>query len=170
MIARPEPARVSLPDQRSVLVTRSFNASRDRVYAAYTRPALLQRWLLGPPGWSMPVCEMDVRVGGTFRWRWRADDGGQEFGFSGTFLEVDPGRRLRHTEAFDPGDTGEHMGDGHADVTVTFVEHGAVTTVETLIVYASPEDRDAAMSTGMTDGMEISYQNLDDALQDGSVG
>ncbi len=165
MITRPDPADVTLPDDRSVLVTRSFNASSDRVYAAYTEPALLQRWLLGPPGWTMPVCEMDLRVGGTYRWKWRSDEGGQEFGFTGTFLAVEPGALLRHTEAFDPGDTGEHMGDGHSEVTVTFSQHGEVTTVNTLIAYASPEDREAAMSTGMTDGMEMSYQKLDDLLE-----
>ena len=81
-------AQVTLPSDREVLVTRQFNAPRDLVYKAYTTPALVQRWLLGPPGWSMPVCEMDVRVGGKFLWRWRNDEDGKEFGFHGEFREV----------------------------------------------------------------------------------
>jgi uncharacterized protein YndB with AHSA1/START domain len=109
----------------------------------------------------MPVCEMDVRPGGEFRWRWRSEEGGQEFGFHGVFIEVDAPRKLRHTEIFDPGDTGEDMGEGGAKVTVEFDEEGGGTTVTTLVEYASPEDRDAAMATGMTDGMEQSYKLLD---------
>ena len=167
MMPRPDAAQVTLPDDRSVRVTRSFNAPRDLVYRAYTTPALMQRWLLGSPGWSMPVCEMNVRVDGTFRWRWRSDDGEQEFGFHGRFLEVDAPARLRHTEIFDPGDTGIDMGQGHAEVAVELTQKGDVTTVTTLITYQSPEDRDVAMSTGMTDGMETSYKNLDDLLAEG---
>ena len=80
---------------------------RALVYRAYTEPQLVQRWLLGPPGWSMPVCEMDVRVGGGFRWRWRNDQDASEFGFAGTFREVQSGSRLVHTEAYDPGTAGD---------------------------------------------------------------
>jgi uncharacterized protein YndB with AHSA1/START domain len=83
-------AQVTLPSEREVKVTRSFRAPRALVYRAYTEPELVRRWLLGPPGWSMPVCEMDVRVGGRFRWLWRSDENGSEFGFSGTFREVQP--------------------------------------------------------------------------------
>ena len=92
-------AQVALPSDREVKVTRSFKAPRALVYKAYTDPTLVQRWLLGPPGWSMPVCEMDVRVGGRYRWRWRSDQDGSEFGFAGTFREVQPPSRLVHTEA-----------------------------------------------------------------------
>jgi len=164
MIARPHTAEVTLPNSREVRVVRSFDAPRDLVYRAYTTPALMQRWCLGPPGWTMPVCEMDVTVGGDYRWRWRADEDASEFGFHGTFLEVDAPERLRHTEFFDPGDTGEDMGEGHAVVTVSFAENDGVTTVTTDIEYQSPEARDAAMATGMTDGMEMSYKNLDELL------
>ncbi|MGD8280014.1 MAG: SRPBCC domain-containing protein, partial [Gemmatimonadota bacterium] len=74
MSARPDEARVSLPSDTEVEVTRAFNAPRDLVWKAYTTPDLVQRWLLGPPGWTMPVCEMDVRVGGDFRWVWKAEE------------------------------------------------------------------------------------------------
>ena len=161
-----ETAEVTLRGDTAVSVARSFKAPRALVYEAYTTPALMQRWLLGYPGWTMPVCEMDVRPGGRFRWRWRSDEGNQEFGFHGEFVEVDAPRKLRHTEIFDPGDTGENMGEGGAMVTVEFDEEGATTTARTLIEYASREDRDAAMSTGMTDGMEESYKKLDAYLEE----
>ncbi|MCA9573350.1 MAG: SRPBCC family protein, partial [Myxococcales bacterium] len=155
------------PSDREVAVLRSFRAPRDRVFAAYTQPDLVRRWMLGPPGWTMPVCEMDVRVGGSYRWRWRSEAEGAEFGFHGTFEVVDPPSRLRHLESFDPGDVGGSMAEaGTATVTTTFEEHDGVTTVTTLIEYASKEERDAAVATGMTDGMEMSYALLDTLLAD----
>lgn len=158
-------AQVTQPSEREVKVTRSFKAPRALVYRAYTEPELVRRWLLGPPGWSMPVCDMDVRVGGQYRWRWRSDDDGSEFGFFGTFREVRPSSKLVHTEAYDPGTVGGGYPDGEdALVTVTFTEDGGVTTVTTLIDFGSKEARDAAVATGMTDGMEQSYELLDRLL------
>ncbi|GAB4520204.1 MAG: SRPBCC family protein [Amphiplicatus sp.] len=158
-----EKAEVSLPSDREVKVTRSFHAPRALVYRAYTEPALLQKWMLGPPGWTMPVCEMDVRAGGKYRWRWRSDEDGKEFGFFGVFREVETNARLVHTQTFDPGDVGGSMG-GEAVISVVFAEHDGVTTVTTLMDFGSKEAREAAMSTGMTDGMEMSYQQLDKLL------
>lgn len=158
-----EKAQVELPSDHEVKVTRSFNAPRALVYEMYTTPSFMQRWMLGPPGWTMPVCEMDVRVGGKYRWRWRSEQDGKEFGFHGTFREVDPPRRLVHMEYYDPGDVGGEMGNG-ALITVEFSEAAGVTTMTTLMDFGSKEARDAAMSTGMTDGMEMSYQLLDGVL------
>lgn len=167
MLMRQQGAQVSLPSDREVMVTRSFQAPPALVYEAYTTPALVRRWLLGPPGWAMPVCEMDVRVGGTFRWVWRAEDGGAEFGFHGEFLEVEPPARLRNIEIYDPGDVGGNMsGSGQATVTVTFDETDGVTLLTTTIEYDSKEARDAAVSSGMTDGMEMSYKLLDTLLSE----
>ena len=157
-------AQVTLPSEREVKVTRSFKAPRALVYRAYTEPQLVQRWLLGPAGWSMPVCEMDVRVGGRYRWRWRNNQDGSEFGFAGMFREVQPASRLVHTEAYDPGTVGGGYPANDAIVTVTFAEQSGVTTVTTLIDFGSKEARDAAVATGMTDGMEQSYQLLDRLL------
>jgi uncharacterized protein YndB with AHSA1/START domain len=159
-----EKAQVVLPSDREVQVTRSFKAPRQLVYRAYTEPALLQRWLLGPPGWTMPVCEMDVRVGGRYRWRWRNDADGSEFGFAGTFREVQPASRLVHSEAYDPGTIGHPYPESEAVVSVSFTEDGGITTVTTLIDFGSKEARDAAAASGMTDGMEQSYQLLDRLL------
>jgi uncharacterized protein YndB with AHSA1/START domain len=162
-------AQVTLPSEREVKVTRSFKAPRALVYRAYTEPQLVQRWLLGPPGWSMPVCEMDVRVGGRYRWRWRSNKDGNEFGFTGTFREVQPASRLVHTEAYDPGTIGGGYPGNDALVTVTFAEDDGVTTVTTLIDFGSKEAREGAMATGMTDGMEQSYQLLDRLLSEKAV-
>jgi uncharacterized protein YndB with AHSA1/START domain len=161
-----EKAKVTLPSDREVCVTRAFKAPRALVFEAYTRPELVRRWMLGPPGWSMPVCEMDVRVGGKFRWRWRDDADGKEFGFHGEFREVEPGVRLVHTELYDPGDVGGSMGEsGEALISVEFSEAAGLTTVTSRMDFGSKQARDAAMSTGMTDGMEMSYQKLDALLR-----
>jgi uncharacterized protein YndB with AHSA1/START domain len=158
-------ARVSLPSDREVRVERAFKAPRALVYEAHTTPALLQRWMLGPPGWTMPVCEMDVRVGGKYRWRWRSVEDGKEFGFHGEYREVQAPVRLVHTEIYDPGDVGGEMGD-EALIVVEFSESAGVTIVTSVMDFGSKEARDAAMATGMTDGMEMSHQQLDALLAD----
>jgi uncharacterized protein YndB with AHSA1/START domain len=162
-------ADVTLPSDREVKVTRSFKAPRELVFRAFTEPDLLRRWMLGPPGWSMPVCEMDLRVGGRYRWGWRSDTDGAQFGFSGTFREVDPPSRLVHTEAYEPGDVGGGFPGKESLITVTFDERGGVTTVTTVMDFGSKEARDAAVATGMTGGMEQSYQLLDRLIEGGSI-
>jgi len=164
-----EKAQVTLPSDREVKVTRSFKAARPLVYRAYTEPTLMQRWQLGPPGWSMPVCEMDVRVGGRYRWRWRNDEDGSKFGFFGTFREVQPPSKLVQAETFDPGTLKDPYPYplNESLVSVTFAEDNGITTVTTLIDFGSKEARDAAVATGMTDGMEQSYQLLDALLSEG---
>ena len=105
----PKPLEVTLPSDREVRVTRTFNAPRTLVWDAHTKPELIQKWMLGPPGWSMPVCEMDVRKNGKYRWRWRNDSSGKEFGFHGTFEDVKAPSRIAHDQYFDPGDVGGSM-------------------------------------------------------------
>jgi uncharacterized protein YndB with AHSA1/START domain len=153
---------VTMPNDLDVVVVRAFNAPRNLVFDAWTKPELVRRWLLGPPGWTMPVCEMDVRPGGAFRWRWRSDADGKEFGFSGEFREVVRPSRIVHVERFDPGDVGGEMGE--ALVTSEMTEKNGVTTHKMTIHYESKQVRDAAVKTGMTDGMEMGYQRLDDLL------
>ena len=161
-----KPAEASLPSDTEVLVKRSFDAPAKLVWRAYMEPDLLRRWCSGQPGWSMPVCEMDMRVGGQYRWRWRNDENGQEFGFTGEVLEVIPQEKIVHTQIFDPGDLGVSMGGEQSIITVTFEEADGVTNVATSINYASKADRDAAFSTGMTEGMELSYKELEGVLAD----
>lgn len=168
MMRTMEKAQVSLPADTQVRVTRDFVAPRQLVWDCHTRPALVRRWMLGPPGWSMPVCEMDVRPGGKYRWRWKSNANGAEFGFFGDFREVDQPARMVHAENYDPGDIGGKMDVSQpAIITTTFSEKDGVTSLEMIMTFASKEVRDAAVSTGMTDGMEIGYQRLDKLFADG---
>lgn len=153
---------VTLPNDLDVVVVRAFNAPRTLVFDAWTKPALIQRWMLGPPGWTMPVCEMDVRPGGKFKWRWRSEENGAEFGFTGEFREVVRPSRIVHIERYEPGDVGGEMGE--ALVTSELTEKAGVTTQTMTIHYESKAVRDAALKTGMTDGMEMSFQKLDEVL------
>lgn len=157
-------AEVSTPSDQKVLIKRSFDAPVNLVWQAYTDPDLMRRWLTAMPGWSMPVCEMTTDVGGKYRWRWRDDANGVEFGFTGEMLEIAPNAKIVHTQEYDPGTMGGSMGDGPSIITVTFDEVEGITNVATSIKFASKEDRDAAVSTGMTDGMEMSYKQLDSVL------
>ena len=154
-------AQVMLPNDTEVRVTRSFHAPRTLVWQAHTVPELARRWL-GYPGWSMPVCEMDVRLGGKYRWRWRSDENGQEFGFFGTFNEVSEPAKLSYDQYYDAGDFDSAMPtDNPTRIRSTYTEKNGVTTLVTVMDFGSKEARDAAVSTGMTDGMEVSYQRLD---------
>jgi uncharacterized protein YndB with AHSA1/START domain len=158
----PKPLEVTMPSDREVRVTRSFAAPRQLVWDAHTKPELVQKWMLGPPGWSMPVCEMDVRVGGKYRWRWKSDEDGKEFGFFGTFREVEAPARLVHEETFDPGDVGGAMPSEPAIITSELEEARGVTTLTVTMRFASKEARDGAVGTGMTQGMEMGYARLDE--------
>ena len=157
-------AVVTLPSDTEVLVTRGFEAPANLVWRAYVEPELFRRWCGSSPGWSMPVCEMDMRVGGQYRWRWRNDENGQEFGFNGEFLEVVEHAKLVHTQIFDAGNLGVSMGGEPSIITVTFAGSDGITNVATTIKYASKADRDEALETGMTDGMEMNYTLLEDVL------
>ncbi|MBK8838483.1 MAG: SRPBCC family protein [Hyphomonadaceae bacterium] len=166
-----QPAEVSLPSDTEVRVTRDFKAPRRLVWQAHVDPKLFQRWIGGYPGWSMPVCEMDVRTGGKYRWRWRTDDGGQEFGFFGEYVEVEAPVRMIATEYYDPGTMGGAMDANSPTINHTsFTENNGVTTLVTLLKYVSKEARDAAISTGMTDGMEVSYARLEKLVAEQQEG
>lgn len=159
------PLQVTRPSDREVRVVRTFNAPRELVYKAHVTPALLQRWSLGPPGWTMPVCEMDVRPGGAYRWRWKSDEDGKEFGFFGTFREVEPPSRLVHDEHYDPGDVGGPMSSEPALVTLDLEEAGGITTLTVTMLFPSKEACDGAVGSGMSDGMEIGYARLDSMFE-----
>jgi uncharacterized protein YndB with AHSA1/START domain len=156
-------ADVQKTSDTSVQIKRSFNASKDIVFKAFTTPSLLKRWMLGPPGWDMPICEMELKEGGKFRWGWKNRSNGFEFGFFGTYRRVTASQEIVHTQTFDPGTMGGDMGK-ECLLTVTFTENAGVTTVTTQIKYQSHEDMEKALATGMTDGMEMSYQLLDGIL------
>lgn len=150
--------QITTPTDREIRITRTFDASRKLVYEAYTRPELVQRWLGNMPGWSWAACEMDVRVGGRYRWAWRAD-GGEEMGMGGVYREVVPGERLVNTERFD-----QPWYAGEAVATIAFTEQGGRTTVTTTLLYESKETRDGVLQSPATGGMEQSYVALDTML------
>ncbi len=150
---------ITTPTDRELLVTRSFNASRDMVFDCMTKPDLVRKWLLGPPGWTMPVCEIDLRVGGTFRYVWKKDDGA-EMGIGGVYREIDRPDRIVHNEVFDDDWTG-----GETLVTTRLNEQNGKTTMAMTVQYASKEARDGALGSGMADGMEHGYTLLDTLLE-----
>lgn len=149
---------VILPSDLEIRLVRSFAAPRRLVFEAYTTPALIRRWLLGPPGWEMPVCEVDLRVGGRYRYVWRHPDG-QEMGLTGTFREIVPPERIASTEVFDQDWTG-----GEALGTVELSETAGRTTLTMTIRYGSQEVRDTVLKTGMAEGVEAGFARLDTVL------
>ena len=158
----PKPAEVKFPSDREVRVTRTFNAPRQLVWDAHVKPELVQKWQ-GYDGWDMPVRDMDVRVGGKYRWQWKSREDGKQFGFFGTFIEVNAPSKITHEQYFDPGSIGGAMPVGDpCIVSLELSEQNGVTTLVCNLAFASKEARDAAVSTGMTDGMEYSYKRLDD--------
>lgn len=152
------PLTITANGEREITVTRQFDAPRHLVFEALTVPALLRRWLLGPEGWTMPVCEIDFRVGGAYRWVWRRQDG-TEMGMGGTYREIDAPARIVALERFDDDWTG-----GKTVNTLTLVEEGGRTTLTTNVVYSSTAARDAALNSGMAGGMEAGYKRLDTIL------
>ncbi len=165
MMALIEKAQVALPNDTQVRVTRDFKAPRALFWQAHTEPELVKRWMLGPPGWSMPVCEMEVRPGGTYLRRWRSDESGQMFGFHGDYREVETPSKMIHAEYYDPGDLGGAMDTSQpAIIDTRFAEENGVTRLVMVMEFSSQEIRDAAVSTGMTDGMEQGYVRLDEIL------
>src|SRR5271165_5473116 len=97
----PDSFSVSTPTDREIRVTRDFDAPRGLIFDAFTKPELVRRWLLGPPGWTMPVCRIELRVGGAYRYLWRHEADGKEMGVGGTFREIVPLERVVATEKFD---------------------------------------------------------------------
>jgi uncharacterized protein YndB with AHSA1/START domain len=151
--------KVTTPTEREIVMARVFDAPRSLVFDALTKPELIKRWLLGPPGWTMPVCQVDLKVGGAMRYVWRRDSDGTEMGLRGVYREIARPGRLVHTELFDEDWTG-----GETLVTTMLVEQGGKTTVTTTVRYLSREARDAAIKTGMEQGVAASYDRLADLL------
>ena len=147
--------QLATPNDTDLVVTRTFNASRQQVFDAHTKPELLRRWLLGPPGWTMRVCDVDLRVGGAYRYVWENENGTQ-MGMGGTYTEVNAPARLAATEKFD-----ESWYPGEATTRTTFVEHDNVTLLTLTVSYESSEARGIAMQAGMTEGLEMGYARID---------
>lgn len=152
--------KVATPSDLEIVMTRVFNAPRRLVWEAMSKPEMVRRWLYGPPGWTMTVCEDDLCVGGTFRWGWRGPEG-QFMTMHGVYREVVPPERVVRTESFDLGcesQAGEQL------VTVILTEHGDKTKLTLTLLYPSKEARDATIASGMERGVAASYDRLEELL------
>jgi uncharacterized protein YndB with AHSA1/START domain len=143
---------VTTPTEREILMTRVFDAPRKLLFAAWTDPKYVAQWLLGPEGWTMPVCEIDLRPGGAWRFVWRKSDGA-EMEMTGVYREVKPPERVVHTERWG-AEWPETIN------TLTFTEKDGKTTCSLTVLYVSQEARDAALKTGMEDGVAVSFDRL----------
>ena len=141
------------PSDREIVITRVVDAPRRLVFAAWTDPKHIPNWLGFPEGWTMPVCELDLRPGGAWRYVWRKSDG-SEMTMGGLVREVTPPERLVTTERWGP-EWPETVN------TLTLGESGGRTTITLTITYPSKAARDAALETGMKGGMDVSFARLD---------
>jgi uncharacterized protein YndB with AHSA1/START domain len=145
--------------EREIVVTRVFDAPRQLVFDAYTKPELIKRWLLGPDGWSMPICETDLRTGGKYRYVWKNETDGHEMGMGGVYREVISPERIVVTEVFD-----EAWYPGEAVDTIVLVEQNGMTTLTQTILYNSRETRDVVLKSPAQTGMAASYDRLEKFL------
>jgi len=151
--------KITTAGDRELVMTRVFAAPRTLVFDAHTKPELVRRWLLGPPGWSMPVCEIDLRVGGRYRYVWRHDTNGAEMGMGGVYREIVAPERIVNTERFD-----EAWYPGEAVGTLVLVERDGSTTLTYTMLYESRAARDAVIKSNMETGVAASYDRLADLL------
>lgn len=145
---------VSAHGEREIMMTRTFDAPRALVFEAYTKPEFVRRWLLGPDGWSMPVCEIDLRVGGRYRYLWRHADG-REMGMGGVYREVAAPERIVSTEVFD-----QSWYEGEGLGTTVFKEHQGKTMLTTTLLYGSRATRDGVLKSPMEGGVRASFDRL----------
>jgi uncharacterized protein YndB with AHSA1/START domain len=146
---------VTTPTDCEIVLTRVFSAPQRMVFEAFTKPELLRRWF-GPRGWSLEVCEVDLRVGGSFRFVLRSPEGAA-LGMRGVYREIAPPQRSVHIESFDDY-------PGESQVTTVWVEHGDQTTLTATLLYPSRDIRDAVLKSGMEHGAAETYDKLAEML------
>lgn len=145
------------PSDREIVMTRVFDAPRRLVWEAYTNPEHVPHWMLGPEGWTMPVCEIDLRPDGEWHFVWHRSDG-SEMEMRGVYREITPPERLVSTEAWG-GDWPETLN------TLILAEEDGKTTITQQVLYPSKEARDAALGTGMQEGVSVSFDRLAEYLR-----
>ncbi len=158
--------KVSTPSDTTIVLTRAFDAPRRRVWDAFLTPDKMRRWMLPPPGWTLTDCECQASVGGALRLVWKSEDSDPAMTLHGVFTEVAPHERVVHTEVMVLG-SGQPIGslvEKHE-----FAETNGVTTMRITQTYASKEARDGAVASGMEQGMEAGYQQLDAMLAGGGA-
>jgi uncharacterized protein YndB with AHSA1/START domain len=152
--------KVSTPTDREIVLTRVFDAPRPLVWNALSKPELLKRWLFGPEGWTMTVCDDDVRVGGAFHYAWSGPEGAA-MSLRGVYREVVRPERLVRTESFEFGcdsQAGEQL------ATLVLTEEAAKTYLTLTVLYPSKEARDATLASGMEHGVGAGYDRLETIL------
>lgn len=153
-------AALEIVDDTHIVVRRTVRGSMEQVWRAHHEPALVQRWMLGPPGWTMPVCQVATEVGQTYRYEWQNEADGSHFGFTGELQAFEPPRRAVTTEGMIGMD-----GPPTLNELVLTPRPGGYTTIEVRITYPSRELRDMVIGTGMVDGMEVSYARLEGVIE-----
>ena len=159
-MTNPGNLKLAIRGDREIVITRAFDAPRKLVFDAFTKPELVKQWLLGPDGWSMPVCEIDLKVGGKYRYVWRRDKDGTEMGMGGLYREIVAPERVVATEKFD-----QSWYPGEAVGTFVLVEQAGKTTLTQTILYESREARDGVLKSGMEKGIVASYDRLAKLLE-----
>lgn len=150
--------KITAHGDREIVMTRDLDAPRHLVWQALTRPELLKRWLGVQNGWTLAVCEIDLRVGGAYRYVWRGPDG-MEMGMGGVYREIVEPERIVSTEKFD-----QSWYPGGAVGTMVLSEHAGKTTMTTTMLYDSREAREAVLQSPMESGMAAGYNALDAVL------
>ncbi len=157
----PAGLQISTPADATIVLTRTFNAPRRLVWEAFFTPERMRRWMLPPPGWTLTVCECVPRVGGALSVAWKSDEADPAMTLRGVFTEVVLHERIVHTETMALG-SGQVIGslvEQHE-----FAEAGGVTNMRITQTYDSKESRDGAIASGMDQGMESCYQQLEALL------
>ena len=154
----PKSLQVSTPTDTTIVLTRTFNAPSRLVWEAMFTPDRMRRWMLPPPGWTLTVCECEARVGGALRLEWKSEEANPAMTLQGVFTEVVLHERVVHTErmALGSGQTIGSLLEMHE-----FTEKDGATTMRITQTYDSKEDRDGALASGMDQGMEACYLQLD---------
>lgn len=154
-------AQISTPTDTTIVITRTFDAPRGLVWQAMFTPDKMRRWMLPPPGWVLTTCECDTRVGGALELAWKSDEADPAMTLRGVFTEVALHERIVHTETMALG-SGQVIGsllEKHE-----FAEQDGITTMRITQTYASKEARDGAIASGMDQGMEAGYKQLEALL------
>jgi uncharacterized protein YndB with AHSA1/START domain len=173
--ARKNMLKVTTPSDHEIVMTRSFNAPRELVWDAMTTPDLVKRWMFTPPGWTWSVCEMDVRVGGNYRWEWNGPDGRMGLAIWGVHREVQAPAKLVHSERMEMGPGAGECGGGEAAepwellATLELTERDGQTHLRMTLLFPNKEARDMALASGMEHGVSAGYDTLDSILS-GSPG
>lgn len=152
---------ISTPTDTTITITRTFSAPRRLVWEAFTTPDKMRRWMLQPPGWTLTACECDPRVAGALRVVSKSEEADPAMFLLGVFTEVVMHERMVHTEMMLLG-TGQAIGS--LVETHEFTEKSGVTTMRITQVYVSKDARDGTLASGMVQGMEACYEQLDALL------